>query len=104
LPRLPRGSKKDDIISLNLHGPSGPFLFLSIPADTPFYGIRKLSNQKGGTPMNLQDFMFPICERPVAIYNGQNDITDWDNLSTFLTSDYKAIVRADTNEPISIVK
>ena len=54
--------------------------------------------------MNLQDFMFPICERPVAINNGQNDITDWDNLQTFLTSDYKAIVREDTNEPISIVK
>ena len=54
--------------------------------------------------MNLQDFMFPICERPVAINNGNNDITDWDNLQTFLTSDYKAIVRADTNEPISIVK
>ena len=51
--------------------------------------------------MNMQDFMFPITERPVAINNGQNDITDWDNLSTFLTSDYKAIVREDTNEPIS---
>jgi hypothetical protein len=54
--------------------------------------------------MNLQDFMFPITERPVAINNGRNDISDWDNLSTFLTSDYKAIVREDTNEPISIVK
>jgi len=54
--------------------------------------------------MNLQDFMFPICERPVAINNGQNDITDWDNVSTFLSSDYKAIVREDSNEPISIVK
>ena len=54
--------------------------------------------------MNLNDFMFPICERPVAINNGNNDITDWDNISTFLTSDYKAIVREDTNEPISIVK
>ena len=54
--------------------------------------------------MNLQDFMFPICERPVAINNGQNDITDWDNVSTFLSSDYQAIVREDSNEPISIVK
>jgi hypothetical protein len=54
--------------------------------------------------MNLQDFMFPICERPVAINNGRNDITNWDNLSTFLSSDYKAIVREDTNENISIVK
>jgi hypothetical protein len=54
--------------------------------------------------MNLQDFMFPITERSVAINNGQNDISDWDNVSTFLTSDYKAIVREDTNEPISIVK
>jgi hypothetical protein len=41
--------------------------------------------------MNLQDFMFPITERPVAINNGQNDISDWDNLQTFLTSDYKAV-------------
>ena len=54
--------------------------------------------------MNLQDFMFPICERQVAINNGQNDISDWDNVQTLLTSDYKAIVREDTNEPISIVK
>lgn len=54
--------------------------------------------------MNLQDFMFPITERPVAINNGRNDISDWDNLQTFLTNDYKAIVREDTNEPISIVK
>jgi hypothetical protein len=53
--------------------------------------------------MNLQNFMSPICERPVAINNGRH-ITDWGNLSTFLTSDYKAIVREDTNEPISIVK
>ncbi len=53
--------------------------------------------------MNLQDFIFPICERPVAINNGQNDITDWDNASTFLSSDYKAIVREDTNMTISIV-
>ena len=54
--------------------------------------------------MNLQDFMFPITERPVAINNGSNDISDWDNVQTFLTSDYKAIVRENTNEPISIVK
>ncbi len=54
--------------------------------------------------MNLQEFMFPITERPVAINNGRNDISDWDNVQTFLTSDYKAIVREDTNEPISIVK
>jgi hypothetical protein len=46
--------------------------------------------------MNLNNFMFPICERPVAINNGNNDITDLE--------DYKAIVREDTNEPSSIVK
>ena len=54
--------------------------------------------------MNLHDFKFPITERPVVIHNGSNDISDWGNVSTFLTSDYKAIVREDTNEPISIVK
>jgi hypothetical protein len=52
--------------------------------------------------MNLQDFKFPICECLVAVNNGQNDLTYWDNLSTFLTSDYKAIVREDTNESIRL--
>jgi len=54
--------------------------------------------------MNLSDFMFPITERPVAVHNGQTDFTDWDNTQTFLPNDYKAIVREDTNEPISIVR
>jgi hypothetical protein len=44
--------------------------------------------------MNLLDFMFPICERPVAIHNGNNDITDLE--------DYKAIGREDTIEPIGV--
>ena len=30
--------------------------------------------------MDLQSFMFPICERSVAINNGQNDITDWESI------------------------
>lgn len=54
--------------------------------------------------MNLSNFMFPIQERPVAIHNGQVNFTDWENNDTYLANDYKAIVREDTNEPISIVR
>jgi hypothetical protein len=48
--------------------------------------------------------MFPVEERPVAIHDGMQDIMDIENRDTFLSADYKAIVRADTNEPISIVR
>ena len=48
--------------------------------------------------MQLEQFMFPIEVRSVAVHDG---ITDFVH---FLPSDYKAIVRADTNETISIVK
>ena len=54
--------------------------------------------------MNLSEFMFPIVERPVAVYNGQTDFTDWDNPETYLPNDYKCVVREDTNEAISIVR
>lgn len=54
--------------------------------------------------MDLHDFMFPVIERPVAVFNGRNDLIDLDNKHTFLENDYKAIVREDTNELISIVK
>ena len=54
--------------------------------------------------MNLSAFMFPIVERPVAVHNGQTDFIDWENQETYLPNDYKAIVREDTNEPISIVR
>lgn len=48
--------------------------------------------------MELNQFMFPVEVRPVAVHDG---ITDFVH---FLPSDYKAVVRADTNETISIVK
>ena len=48
--------------------------------------------------MQLEQFMFPIEVRSVAVHDG---ITDFVH---FLPSDYKAIVRVDTNETISIVK
>jgi len=54
--------------------------------------------------MNLTQFMFPVEERPIAIHDGHQDIMDIENRDTFLSADYKALVRADTNEPISIVR
>jgi len=54
--------------------------------------------------MDLNEFKFPIVERPVAVHNGLNDLLDWDNKSTYLRGHYKAIVREDTNELISIVR
>jgi len=54
--------------------------------------------------MDLNKFMFPVEERPIAIHDGLQDIMDIENRSTFLSADYKALVRADTNEPISIVR
>ncbi len=54
--------------------------------------------------MNLQDYYFPVIERDVAVHNGQSDFIDMENRNTFLPNDYKAIVREDSNELISIVK
>ena len=54
--------------------------------------------------MDLSHFMFPVEERPIAIHDGIQDIMDIENRNTFLSADYKALVRADTNEPISIVR
>ncbi|NIT55790.1 MAG: hypothetical protein GWN00_06015 [Aliifodinibius sp.] len=54
--------------------------------------------------MNLQDFQFPIVERPVAVNNGIHDLTDCENRHTYLSGDYKAIVRRDTTRLISIVR
>jgi hypothetical protein len=51
--------------------------------------------------MNLSSYFFPIEERPVAVHNGQSDESSFENP---LSSSYKAIVRADTNETISIVR
>ena len=54
--------------------------------------------------MNLQEFMFPITERAIAVHNGQADFIDWENKQTYLSGDFKAIVRKDSNELISIVR
>jgi hypothetical protein len=54
--------------------------------------------------MNLTDFNFPVIERRVAVHNGEADLIDLGNAKTFLPGDYKAIVREDTNELISIVR
>jgi len=51
--------------------------------------------------MNLQNYFFPIEERSVAVHNGQTEPSDFENP---LPSSYKAIVRADTNQTISIVR
>ena len=54
--------------------------------------------------MNLRDYCFPVVERKVAVHNGKTEQIDLGNNQTFLPGDYKAIVRDDTNELISIVK
>jgi len=54
--------------------------------------------------MNLNDYCFPVVERKVAVHNGQTEQIDLGNTKTFLPGDYKAIVREDTNELISVVK
>jgi hypothetical protein len=54
--------------------------------------------------MDLSRYTFPVEERPIAIHDGIQDIMDIENRSTHLSADYKALVRADTNEPISIVR
>jgi len=54
--------------------------------------------------MNLEDFNFPVVERQVYADDGISATIDKGNRDTFLPSDYKAIVREDTNELISIVK
>ena len=54
--------------------------------------------------MNLRDFSFPVIERKVAVHNGQSERIELGNRQTYLSSEYKAIVRQDTNELISIVR
>lgn len=54
--------------------------------------------------MNLQSFCFPVTERFVAVDSGQANLIDIEDPSSFLSNGYKAIVREDTNEVISIVK
>jgi hypothetical protein len=54
--------------------------------------------------MNLQPFCFPVTERSVAVDNATSPLIDIDDPSSFLPNGYKAIVRDDTNQVISIVK
>jgi hypothetical protein len=54
--------------------------------------------------MNLRTYCFPVVERPVYTSDGQSEWIDPGNENTFLKGDYKAIVREDTNELISIVR
>lgn len=54
--------------------------------------------------MNLQPFCFPVVERAVAVDNATSHLIDIEDQESFLPNGYKAIVREDTNEVISIVK
>ena len=54
--------------------------------------------------MNLQPFCFPVVERAVAVDNASTPLIDLEDPQSFLSNGYKAIVREDTNEVISIVK
>jgi|SRR5690554_5004037 len=54
--------------------------------------------------MNLQAFCFPVTERVVAVDNAKSPLIDVQDSTSFLPNGYKAIVREDTNEVISIVK
>jgi len=54
--------------------------------------------------MNLEKFCFPVVERAVAVDNAKSPLIDLEDQKTFLSNGYKAIVREDTNEVISIVK
>jgi hypothetical protein len=56
------------------------------------------------TLMDLQPFCFEVCERTVAVDDHKSPIINLENEDTFLPNGYKAIVREDTNEVISIVK
>ncbi len=42
--------------------------------------------------MDLNRFMFPVEERPVAIHDGVQDIMDIDNRNTFLSADFMCCV------------
>jgi len=54
--------------------------------------------------MDLSEFMFTVEERDIAIHDGANSLIDLENTNTHLEAPYKAIVRSDTNTPISVVK
>lgn len=52
----------------------------------------------------LTPFCFPVTERQVAVPDGCSPVIWLENQETYLPANYKAIVRADTNEVISIAK
>ena len=54
--------------------------------------------------MDLQPFFFPVQERRVMVDNDRDSTIHLEDHSTFLDNSYKAIVRTDTNQVISIVK
>lgn len=54
--------------------------------------------------MNLQPFCFPVTERAVAVDNAKSPLIDIEDPQSFLPNGYKAIVREDTNEVISVVR
>jgi hypothetical protein len=54
--------------------------------------------------MDLLKYCFPVVERQVAVDNDANPLIDLEDSNTFLENGYKAIVKEDTNEVISIVK
>lgn len=54
--------------------------------------------------MNLEPFCFPVAERTVAVDDATSPIINLENQDSFLPNGYKAIVREDKNEVISIVK
>lgn len=54
--------------------------------------------------MDLQKFCFPVVERRVAVDSSDHPLIDLEDPNTFLKNDFKAIVREDTNQVISIVK
>lgn len=54
--------------------------------------------------MDLSKYCFPVIERKVAVDNATNPLIDLEDSETFIENGYKAIVREDSNEVISIVK
>ncbi len=54
--------------------------------------------------MDFHNFMFPISERKIAVYNGNSEFIDFENPQTYISGSFKAIVREDSNELISIIR
>lgn len=54
--------------------------------------------------MDLEKFCFSVVERSVCVDNAKSSLIDINDKKSFLPNGYKAIVREDTNEVISIVK